>query len=1025
MKKAILILFLLFLSFSSLCYAQEDFSIDILPESINLCSCSDSTISFNVYNTGDTISDYSIAFDNIDFVSASDVYFRLNPAESKLITLFIYAPCNDDIYNLDLMISTDSLSVNHEMSLNVKECENINVNPVNTYVDTNNCEEAEYSFLVENLGNVVENVEFSVNELYDYATLNMNDIELQAGETKNVKLFINTPCDLIGEYDLDFLVYGRENIEIPLELNIEPKNYPIIAEGIDVIKTVSNSVVDIPIKNVGNYNGSFEFYVEGLNWVSVEERKEINGESTENVKLTINPDSVEKGNYEFILVSRVDGKEYAKQFVVEYRDSFGIGYYLQRYLVLFIVLLLVLIGGIAYFIYWVITSSGLDFSISKVESKKPKISKTTSKSDLVKQKAIEQELRRKKKEELRLKIKKEQERKKAEREKLKLQKKKEYERKKAEKLKERERKKQERIKKKELKRLEREKKKIQRLNKKLEKKNQLQKKKEAKLKEKEKKKAEKLRKIEEKRKTREKEKEKRILEAEKKRRKRELIKIELKKEKAKRLAKEIIQTELKKDYHLISKVSKKSEYKTDYISPKKSLLPFFIIIIIILILAGLAIIMVSYWLYVLIGLGVLLVVIFIREIYLSRYKILKYLSNRDKKKIQDNVFDDYSQVYELVPKIKIIRKKSFWKYIIFILILMMIIGSIILSLYHNYFIYISLGLAILLIIWALCKIIYRFKCKYKRINNVEEKIPYSIKGFGKGINEIIIKFKNEKNKINIKIRKLRSPRTFIPVPGDIIGCYKVIKDFKSRDTEKIAIKLKIPKTWENKYENVRLYQYNGERWVSLKLDKICSDKKYIFYNVEVRKLGLFVISGNGKLEKRITEKKIAKKVVKRKPMSKKTKKRIRVFLWILLIIMAIFLVIPTSFDLNYNIGINSDLKFDKPLWNDATYILDAEYYFSDPDGDKLIYSVDDLKGLNAKIDKGNIYLSVKEGYNGDVRINIIANDNNSETESGLIEGKTAKNPYSYMKNLEYLFYIKLAILPLVVIIVLFLIFWKK
>ncbi|MBW2986902.1 PGF-pre-PGF domain-containing protein, partial [Candidatus Woesearchaeota archaeon] len=223
------------------------------------------------------------------------------------------------------------------------------------------CQKAVYDLTIINPETFSETYTFAVDKFSADTTFSKDSITLQANTSEDLTIEIQPKkCSLIGEYNIPFLATAEKTgtmAELSLQLEITDTGMPVIAEGIDTIKSeiLEESAVNLDIFNKHTESKTYILELDGPTWVSTDTKMiVIEAEEREKFPLYLKPtQTVEPGEYSVkIKATDVNGAEFSKEILIKLRKSTVLSKLFGDYLVYTIsgiILLLILIVGI-YFV---------------------------------------------------------------------------------------------------------------------------------------------------------------------------------------------------------------------------------------------------------------------------------------------------------------------------------------------------------------------------------------------------------------------------------------------------------------------------------------------------------------------------------------------------------------------------------------------------------------------------------------------------------------------------------------------------
>jgi PGF-pre-PGF domain-containing protein len=212
-NKLILLITLLMMVFTSgLVYGlYEDFEISSSKE-VNILSCVTSRDGIiTVTNTGTIASGYQITVggSGSSFIALGPKSFVLEPGKSQEILTYFAAPCDSQgEYDIEVYVNTVlDLEKKIQQKLIVEKPLNIEINPINYVNQIKPCNLAAYKYMIKNNGVFQETytIEFE-KPLGKYVSVNFNQITLGAGQQIEFDFYLSPSCELYGNYTIPFTI---------------------------------------------------------------------------------------------------------------------------------------------------------------------------------------------------------------------------------------------------------------------------------------------------------------------------------------------------------------------------------------------------------------------------------------------------------------------------------------------------------------------------------------------------------------------------------------------------------------------------------------------------------------------------------------------------------------------------------------------------------------------------------------------------------------------------------------------------
>jgi hypothetical protein len=355
MKKTLSIVLVLLLCLFT-ASAFEDFSVATEPI-VSVCACTTQNIPVTLTNAnaldqsktfiiGDSTTEsiessgvpstYSIAYSGTGgaFATAVPPAFGLSSGQAGTFNTQVGVPCDaQGVYDLGTTITTgQGLTKSFSQTLSVSQCSNLGVSQGSSLSKQCPCTPAVFTFALQNAGTFVETYDlFIESELAEYITLSEHPILLSPGQTKQISLFVNSPCDLFGVYDIDVLITARSSGQefwknFKAEFDQACYDYDI-SLGEAQVRSENNSIpfepfagtyemceleeVLVPIKllHTSNISNAYDLTLDAEEWVSIsKDHAELNkNQQTFFVVKLIAPEGVNNNETQFVFIKTALG----------------------------------------------------------------------------------------------------------------------------------------------------------------------------------------------------------------------------------------------------------------------------------------------------------------------------------------------------------------------------------------------------------------------------------------------------------------------------------------------------------------------------------------------------------------------------------------------------------------------------------------------------------------------------------------------------------------------------------------------
>ena len=290
---------------------KEDFNAYAPSKTLYVCACSDAENLITLENTGDVASVYGITQSGsaLNYSAINPTTFSLKPGESKEVHNFIGAPCGiEGSFDLTTTVDTAFGSAKEIVqAVDIRQCVNVDVIQTEKPTEVCPCSPVRYDFVVKNTGDFAETYNISVTPFPEYVTVSENLLVLGPGQSKEIYVFVATPCGIYGDMDFSLVVGAqRSNVKAELPFNLKINacyDYSVSsADVMNVCKDIRNVAPVIITNNADVANTYFlstdaawSFFDAGVITLLKKQAANIN--------LTLYPSAVPEGTYNLTLRS--------------------------------------------------------------------------------------------------------------------------------------------------------------------------------------------------------------------------------------------------------------------------------------------------------------------------------------------------------------------------------------------------------------------------------------------------------------------------------------------------------------------------------------------------------------------------------------------------------------------------------------------------------------------------------------------------------------------------------------------------
>ncbi|MCX6707318.1 MAG: hypothetical protein NT001_04230, partial [Candidatus Woesearchaeota archaeon] len=290
---------------------QEDFNAYAQNQVIYTCACSSVENLITLENTGDVASVYGIKQEGtgLPYSALNPSTFGLKPGESNKVYNFITAPCDTEgKYDLTTKIDTRfGLAKEFTQTVDVRKCVNIDVIQTKIPEQVCPCTPVRYDFVVKNTGDFLEMYSVNVSPSKEYVAISDDNFILGPGQSKEIYVFINTPCGMYGDFDFYLTVDAEKSgmrAEMPLKMHVNAcYDYTLYSnEKYNVCQDTKNDF-PVNIANTANVANSYSLSTDS-GWGFFEPTSIfIPKNQNANLSLVLYPAGIPEGEYNLKLTT--------------------------------------------------------------------------------------------------------------------------------------------------------------------------------------------------------------------------------------------------------------------------------------------------------------------------------------------------------------------------------------------------------------------------------------------------------------------------------------------------------------------------------------------------------------------------------------------------------------------------------------------------------------------------------------------------------------------------------------------------
>jgi len=220
-------------------------------------------------------------------------FFTLEAGDTQVIEEIITVPCGaEGDFPLKTVITTQSgMEKILEQTLEVRECSNVQITSTNTRAESCPCSPVQYEFTLKNQGEYTDTFLIGARgKGAGYITLSENALTLNAGESKLIYVFLNSPCSYSGELTFEILVESQKNDQLemlPMQASITPcydfevetgklihlyednASFEAFQGTYAICEKEPHILIPLRVKNTADIRNDYLFILDGPKWASL------------------------------------------------------------------------------------------------------------------------------------------------------------------------------------------------------------------------------------------------------------------------------------------------------------------------------------------------------------------------------------------------------------------------------------------------------------------------------------------------------------------------------------------------------------------------------------------------------------------------------------------------------------------------------------------------------------------------------------------------------------------------------------
>jgi len=326
----------------------------------DICSLDETIIPVVVRNNNDFTDMFTFSV-NRDYASLPASSAILGSGKSSILPLILNPPLDieeNTSLMLDIVTKKEGLKRSLVIKTNIKKCYEFKLSIDEENEEICGCDEEVYRVMLTNEGSYEDTFDLRLDiPKWINSSLVNGSIKLFDGQEKEIKLGANPSCEEKGTFNIDVeAVSEKSNVVFKdgLEVKVLPQKecYNTVIGVDDVSIDYFGRNIPITLKNKGAKDMGYSLTAEGVSWYSLSQTNfsiDSGGEKTVNLALYPGENVVE-GDYNIDIKAIGAGREFTKSIEVKLRSKGGgfgkLGFYLnyfRYYIILGFVLLVAIL----------------------------------------------------------------------------------------------------------------------------------------------------------------------------------------------------------------------------------------------------------------------------------------------------------------------------------------------------------------------------------------------------------------------------------------------------------------------------------------------------------------------------------------------------------------------------------------------------------------------------------------------------------------------------------------------------------
>lgn len=299
--------------------------------------CPASTIIISTAVSSTTAGSFSVtqAGSASSFATTVPVGFYLEPYQTQVIYTYITpsTKISPGLYNVEIKVSDGTTVKTAKQEVVVENCHDTKIIAEPATQTICSCEQKQIMLTVFNNGKYLENYNIRADGVAAiWTNLSSTKFTLAPNSSQKIYAYINTPCNIIGNYELNFVTkadseYSQANTKANFNV-VSCYDYALTPEKF-YYPICENEKITVPftLTNKGVASNNYKINLESSSWMSIDQKElTIPANGSKTINLIAQPPFKTIGNYTAkIDVLSTQGRVIKKQEItIESKNCYGV-----------------------------------------------------------------------------------------------------------------------------------------------------------------------------------------------------------------------------------------------------------------------------------------------------------------------------------------------------------------------------------------------------------------------------------------------------------------------------------------------------------------------------------------------------------------------------------------------------------------------------------------------------------------------------------------------------------------------------